>query len=115
MATAPELQRDAIDELGIKLISADNHVNEPRNLFIDRFPKHLKDKAPRVIEGKDGGEGWSIDGVSPPKRTYGIEAMAGWDRRITAFPACAMINLGPGTMMVQNTSRTWTLMVFMRR
>lgn len=70
------LERDPIAELGIKLISADNHVNEPRNLFIDRFPKHLKDKAPRVIEGKDGGEGWSYDGT-PPKRTYGLEAMAG--------------------------------------
>jgi predicted TIM-barrel fold metal-dependent hydrolase len=79
MATALK-ERDPISELGIKLISADNHINEPRNLFIDRFPKHLKDKAPRVIEGADGGEGWSIDGT-PPKRTYGLEAMAGFDKK----------------------------------
>jgi len=96
MATAPTLQRDAIDELGIKLISADNHVNEPRNLFIDRFPKHLRDKAPRVIEGKDGGEGWSIDGVSPPKRTYGIEAMAGWDRKDYRISGLRYDQLRPG-------------------
>lgn len=74
------LERDPLTEMGIKLISADNHINEPRNLFLDRFPAHLKDKAPRVIEGADGGEGWSIDG-SPPKRTYGLEAMAGFDRK----------------------------------
>lgn len=80
MATAPR-QDDPIAALGIKLISADNHINEPRDLFIKRFPAHLKDKAPRVIEGKDGGEGWSVDGKTPPKRTYGIEAMAGWDRK----------------------------------
>ena len=71
--------RDRLDEMGIRLISADNHINEPRGLFVDRFPPHLKDKAPRVIEGKDGGEGWSIDG-SPPKRTYGLECMAGYDK-----------------------------------
>lgn len=70
---------DRIEDLGIKLISADNHINEPRNLFIDRFPAHLKDKAPRVIDGKDGGEGWSIDGT-PPRRTYGLECMAGFDK-----------------------------------
>lgn len=80
MATAAlERPQDRIEELGIKLISADNHINEPRNLFIDRFPAHLKDKAPRVIEGRDGGEGWSIDGT-PPKRTYGLECMAGFDK-----------------------------------
>lgn len=78
MATVQE--RDPITDLGIKLISADNHVNEPRDLFTKRFPEHLKDKAPRVMEGADGGEGWSIDG-KPPKRTYGLEAMAGFDRR----------------------------------
>jgi predicted TIM-barrel fold metal-dependent hydrolase len=81
-------ERDPIAELGIKLISSDNHVNEPRDLFISRFPAHLKDKAPRVIRGKDGGDGWSIDG-SPPKRTYGLEAMAGFDKkdyRISGLP-----------------------------
>jgi predicted TIM-barrel fold metal-dependent hydrolase len=79
--SAPILEHDVISALGVKLISADNHVNEPRNLFIDRFPKHLKDKAPRVIQGKDGGEGWSLDGTTPPKRTYGLEAMAGFDKK----------------------------------
>jgi len=38
-------------------------------------------RSPRVIEGKDGGEGWSLDGRTPPRRTCGIEAMAGFDRK----------------------------------
>jgi predicted TIM-barrel fold metal-dependent hydrolase len=82
MATALKSvgSEDPLDALGVKLISADNHINEPRDLFLTRFPAHLRDKAPRVIEGKDGGEGWSFDGT-PPKRTYGLEAMAGWDRK----------------------------------
>jgi hypothetical protein len=36
------LEPDAIAELGIKLISSDNHVNEPRDLFISRFPAHRR-------------------------------------------------------------------------
>ncbi|MFD2136604.1 amidohydrolase family protein [Novosphingobium resinovorum] len=32
-----------------------------------------------MIEGRDGGEGWSMDGT-PPKRTYGLECMAGYDK-----------------------------------
>jgi predicted TIM-barrel fold metal-dependent hydrolase len=95
MATAA-LDRDRVAELGIKLISADNHINEPRNLFVDRFPKHLKDKAPRVIEGADGGEGWAIDGKTPPKRTYGLEAMAGWDKKDYRVSGLRYDQLRPG-------------------
>ena len=39
-----------------------------------------KDKAPRVVRGADGGDGWSIYGEMP-KRTYGLEAMAGYDKK----------------------------------
>ncbi|EJL31316.1 amidohydrolase family protein [Novosphingobium sp. AP12] len=96
MATAAlERPKDRIEELGIKLISADNHINEPRNLFIDRFPAHLKDKAPRVIDGKDGGEGWSIDGT-PPKRTYGLECMAGFDKSEYRMSGLRHADLRPG-------------------
>src|SRR5262245_23041111 len=58
-----------------RIISADCHINEPPYVF-DRVPAHLKDKAPKMMRGADGGDGWSFDG-GPPKRTFGIEAMAG--------------------------------------
>lgn len=57
------------------VVSADNHVNEPPWVF-DRVPAPLRDRAPRMMKGADGGDGWSFDG-GPPKRTFGIEAMAG--------------------------------------
>jgi len=95
MATVMK-QRDHIADLGIKLISADNHINEPRDLFIERFPKHLQDKAPRVIQGRDGGEGWSMDGKTPPKRTYGLEAMAGFDKKDYRVSGLRYDQLRPG-------------------
>ena len=61
--------------MAMKVISADNHVNEPPWVF-DRVPGKFKDQIPKMLPGEDGGDGWSFDG-GPPKRTFGIEAMAG--------------------------------------
>src|ERR1700733_10541742 len=55
------------------VISTDNHINEPPSTYIDRLPNHLKDKAPRVMKGADGGDGWSMDG-KPPRATFGLGA-----------------------------------------
>lgn len=58
------------------VISADNHLMEPRELFVERLPEPYRDRAPRVMRGADGGDGWSYDGA-PPMRTFGLEAVAG--------------------------------------
>ncbi|MCU1429931.1 MAG: amidohydrolase 2 [Actinomycetia bacterium] len=58
-----------------RVISADCHINEPPWVF-DRVPAAYKDRAPQMMAGADGGDGWSFDG-GPPKRTLGVEAMAG--------------------------------------
>jgi predicted TIM-barrel fold metal-dependent hydrolase len=92
---AQMIERDRVAELGIKLISSDNHINEPRDLFISRFPAQLKDKAPRVVRGKDGGDGWSLRGELP-KRTYGLEAMAGFDRKDYRISGLTYEQLRPG-------------------
>jgi predicted TIM-barrel fold metal-dependent hydrolase len=59
-----------------KVISADNHIIEPRDLFETRMPIEFRDRAPRMVRGKDGGDGWSWRG-EVPERTLGIEATAG--------------------------------------
>lgn len=58
-----------------RIISADCHINEPPHVF-DGVPAKLKDRAPKMLRGSDGGDGWSFDGKTP-KRTFGIEATAG--------------------------------------
>ncbi|HEY3060140.1 MAG TPA: amidohydrolase family protein, partial [Chloroflexota bacterium] len=54
-----------------RVISADNHILEPPNLFMDRVPARYRDQAPRIVRGKDGGDGWSLDG-SVPESTVGL-------------------------------------------
>src|SRR5204863_6608881 len=51
---------------GTRIISADSHMLEG-DLWVDRFPAHLKDAAPRMVF-KDGGWDLSIGGKSmtPP-------------------------------------------------
>jgi predicted TIM-barrel fold metal-dependent hydrolase len=66
------------------VISADNHILEPRDLFTTRLPKEYRDRAPRVMRGKDGGDGWSWDGQTV-ERTLGIEATAGRAVKISGY------------------------------
>jgi predicted TIM-barrel fold metal-dependent hydrolase len=58
-----------------RIISADCHINEPPHVF-DGVPASMKDRAPKMMRGADGGDGWSFDGKTPG-RTFGIEAVAG--------------------------------------
>jgi len=58
-----------------RVISADCHITEPPWVF-DRVPSEQRDRAPKLVRGADGGDGWSFGG-KPPARTFGIEAMAG--------------------------------------
>lgn len=67
-----------------KVISADNHILEPRDLFLTRLPKEFRDRAPRVMRGADGGDGWSFDGKTV-ERTFGIEATAGRSVQISGY------------------------------
>jgi len=69
-----------------RIISADCHINEPPHVF-EGVPAAFKDRAPKMMRGADGGDGWSFDG-GPPKRTFGIEATAGRataDKKLTGL------------------------------
>ena len=40
------------------VVSVDDHIVEPRDAFEGRFPAHLADRAPRIIETETGAESW---------------------------------------------------------
>ena len=48
----------------MRVISADNHINEPPWVF-DRVPEKFRERAPKMMRGADGGDGWSFDGWRP--------------------------------------------------
>jgi hypothetical protein len=64
--------------LDYPIIDADAHVNEPPELWQERVPKRLRERAPKVIRLANGGDAWSFeDGarVEP----VGLTATAGLD------------------------------------
>jgi predicted TIM-barrel fold metal-dependent hydrolase len=70
-----EQRSTGVPESGYQLISSDSHVNEPPDLWTQRVPESLRDRAPR-IERFDEGDAWVIEGVSDPIN-FGMNACAG--------------------------------------
>ena len=58
-----------------RLISADGHVNEPPDVWVDRVPAAMRDRAPKVVRF-DEGDAWVIEGVKDPIN-FGMNACAG--------------------------------------
>jgi predicted TIM-barrel fold metal-dependent hydrolase len=57
------------------LVSVDDHVVEPRDMYDGRMPARFKDRAPKVIRTPKGRDYWSIDGRPVPM--IGMNAVAG--------------------------------------
>ena len=49
-----------------RIVSADDHLIEPPDLFEGRMPAALQDRAPRIVESDDGRQAWIYEG-----RSYG--------------------------------------------
>jgi predicted TIM-barrel fold metal-dependent hydrolase len=59
------------------LISVDDHVVEPPDLWTKRLPAAVRDRGPQVREGDDGTEAWWYDGQR--YTTLALGAVAGMD------------------------------------
>jgi len=57
------------------LVSVDDHVIEPADMFRGRLPKKFEDRAPHVTVSDDGAEGWEF--VGQRIVTFGLNAVAG--------------------------------------
>lgn len=69
------------------LISIDDHIIEPPDMFVNHLSAKYKDDAPRLIHNPDGSDTWKFrDTVIPnvalnavagrPKEEYGLELRA---------------------------------------
>ena len=57
------------------LISVDDHVIEPPDMFEGRLPNALADRAPKIVESEDGTQMWHYEGRSYPN--IGLNAVIG--------------------------------------
>ena len=63
----------------ILAVSADSHITEPPNLYVDFIDPAFRERAPHVaIDPENGGEAFYIDGFARPV-ALGLLAAAGMD------------------------------------
>ncbi len=65
-----------IDPPTLLAMSADSHITEPPNCYIDRIDPKYRDRAPKVVREDCGGDSYVIDGM-PGTIPLGIIAAAG--------------------------------------
>ena len=85
--------------IGLPIISVDDHLIEPPDLFEGQLPAALQDRAPHVIEDESGHQAWIFDGRTYPN--VGLNAVVGrarseWSMEPARFdemrPGCYNIN-----------------------
>ena len=64
-----------LDPNDLILVSVDDHVVEPADMFEGRLAAQFADRAPRVIERPDGREMWLFEGTEIPN--FGLNAVSG--------------------------------------
>jgi hypothetical protein len=81
-------------EVKFTVVSVDDHLVEPRHMFEGRLPKHLQDRAPRVVETGAGHEVWEFEG----NRHYqaGMNAIVGRRRDHVVVEPLRFEHMRPG-------------------
>jgi tryptophan-rich sensory protein len=76
------------------LVSVDDHVVEPPNLFEGRLTKKAAERAPRVIKGVGDRDMWMFEGVAMPN--VGLNAVAGRVPEEYGLDATSFEQMRPG-------------------
>ena len=76
------------------LISVDDHVIEPPDVWSSRLPRNLVDAGPRMVRDDDGSEAWHYDGKKIS--TLGLSACAGKSRKEFSYTPLAYSEMRPG-------------------
>ncbi|HEV3358645.1 MAG TPA: amidohydrolase family protein [Pseudonocardiaceae bacterium] len=77
------------------MISVDDHVVEPPDLFKGRIPQKYLDQAPKVIKTADGMDVWQFNGAIIPN--IGLNAVAGRPKEEYGVEPTSFDEIRPGT------------------
>ena len=76
------------------LISIDDHIIEPGNMFDRHTPAKYKDLAPKLVRGGDGIDRWEYQGQSTG--SVGLNAVASWPHEEWGFDPIGHAEMRPG-------------------
>src|SRR3974390_1698952 len=86
------------------LVSIDDHMIEPPDMYKNHVPAKWRDEAPRVVRNQQGVDEWVFQGekTSTP---FGMAATVGWAREQWGFNPGAYTELRPGCFDVHERVR----------
>jgi predicted TIM-barrel fold metal-dependent hydrolase len=83
-----------MDAKDMILISVDDHLVEPPDMFEGRMPVRFADQAPRVVRKGDGSDVWVFNGTEIPN--IGLNAVAGRPKEEYGVEPTAYTEMRPG-------------------
>ena len=86
------------------LVSIDDHMIEPPDLFENHVPAKWKDEAPKLIRNENGVDEWHFQGRST-STPFGMAATVGWPREEWGFNPGSYSELRPGCFDVHQRVR----------
>jgi predicted TIM-barrel fold metal-dependent hydrolase len=97
------LPEPAPREVRYTVISVDDHLVEPPDMFEGRLPARLADRAPRVVEDDNGTEAWEFEDERYTQ--VGMNAMAGRRRESMAYEPSRFDEMRPGCWNIDERIR----------
>jgi predicted TIM-barrel fold metal-dependent hydrolase len=100
----PESSADGqldVDEL--ILVSIDDHVVEPPDMFDRHIPAKYKDRAPHIVMGDNGIEKWVFEGQE--MGSMGLNAVVTWPKEEWGFDPVGFAEMRPGAYDIHERVR----------
>jgi predicted TIM-barrel fold metal-dependent hydrolase len=85
------------------LVSIDDHVVEPPDMFERHMPAKYADRAPKVVVTETGEEQWEFQGNAAG--TMALNAVVGWPKEDWGFDPVSFEEMRPGTYNVDERVR----------
>ena len=86
------------------LVSVDDHVVEPPDMFDGHIPEKCKDRAPKVVTRDDGTDAWVFEGQEATN--VGLKRWPGGPRTSTASSRPGSARCVPGASISTSESGT---------
>ncbi|MGF7235331.1 MAG: amidohydrolase family protein [Frankia sp.] len=86
------------------LVSIDDHMIEPPDMYKNHVPKKWLDQAPKVVRNEQGADEWMFQGEST-STPFGMAATVGWPREEWGFNPGTLSELRPACFDVHERVR----------
>lgn len=86
------------------LVSIEDHMVEPPDMYKNHVPAKWRDDVPKVVRNEQGVDQWEFQGEKT-STTFGMNAVVGWPRREWGFHPGTYAELRPGCFDVHQRVR----------